>query len=593
MRARFHWFAIALGLHLVVLGADASLITRVTAGGHGVLGPMPRTPVFTPDGRYICFDALRNPLAGGAPTTHLQTYVFDRTTGTFIGVSVTPGGMLGNRDSFDPSISDDGRWVSFTSGATDLIAGDTNGVDDVFLRDLVLGVTTRISVGPGGAQSPAFAWGSSMAGDGSAVAFHSGAALAPADTNVAVDVYVHEPSTGVTSLMSIDDGGIVGNETSAWPSISRDGQRVAFSSTSTSFASGGSSGIFHVWLHDRQTGTTTLIDTVPAGGLPNGSSYGVQISADGGWVLFNSSATDLVPGNPEGGVFLRDLGAATTSRVPAGASDASMTGISQDGRFSTVRSGGTIFLYDRIATTVEVASGLEVGAGFSAPISADGRFVVFSNVGRLEPTDDDDVPDLFVLDREPPPVCTGGATIAKAQLKLSRLIVPAEARQRLTLSGRLMLPAGPPLDSDQVGAQLLVEDIGTRDLSIFELSFRTYPVPAGATGTGCGSGDGWQSGATSIRYRNLSSALDPPACTPESANGLGILSFKDRRSTGLGILVKAKGRDSFIPRPTGPLRITVVLSAAEADGLAGKCGTRVFAAAECKLRGNTYVCSAS
>src|SRR5437867_4098205 len=178
-------------------------------------------------------------------------------------VSLTASGAQANGGSgyaFPPSISADGRYVAFESLASNLVAGDTNGRVDVFLRDRQGGTTERVSVATGGAQ---------------------------------------------------------GDSWSAAPSISADGRRVAFRSPATNFVAGATIVYAQIFLRDRQSGTTEQVSVASDGTYGNSDTYAASISADGRYVAFGSISTNLVSGdtNSWADVFVRDLRSGTTERV--------------------------------------------------------------------------------------------------------------------------------------------------------------------------------------------------------------------------------------------------------------------------------------
>src|SRR5206468_8005529 len=137
--------------------------------------------------------------------------------------------------------------------------------------------------------------------DGRLVAFHSDATnLVAGDTNGATDVFVHDRQTGTTERVSVPSGGTEGNGFSAGPALSADGRFVAFHNTATNLVAGDTNGKTDVFVHDRQTGTTERVSVASDGTQGNGPSSGAALSADGGLVAFHGTATNLVAGDTSG-----------------------------------------------------------------------------------------------------------------------------------------------------------------------------------------------------------------------------------------------------------------------------------------------------
>jgi hypothetical protein len=176
-------------------------------------------------------------------------------------------------------------------------------------------------------------------------------------------------------------------------------------------------------------------------------------------------------------------------------------------------------------------------------------------------------------------ICVGGGTIGPAVVKLGRL-QGGTGDETFAMTGTMTLPADAagPFDPRSRGLQILLEDLGAAK-ALLDFTAETAPVPGGAPGTGCDAASGWRKAT----YRNRSGAL-PPACAPGSANGLRTVRLKDRRARGRGIAFAATGRGATLMAPTGPLRLTIVLGADRAAGLAGACASHVFPAASCKTK---------
>ncbi|MBI3988598.1 MAG: PD40 domain-containing protein, partial [candidate division NC10 bacterium] len=377
--------------------------------------------------------------------------------GTTTRVSVASDGTQGNSRSFYPAatndrvISADGRYVAFISFATNLVPGDTNSTNDIFVHDLETGQTTRISIASDGTQANSESKSPSISADGRYVAFDSAASnLVPGDTNGARDVFVHDRETGKTTRVSVASNGRQGDSHSEDPSISADGRYVAFGSFSHDLiwidldgdgrceeAEGCDiNGSADIYVHDRQTGQTTRVSVAFDGTPTNSGSDEPSISDDGRYVAFLSAATNLVPGDTNGrwDVFVHDRLTGQTTRVSV-ASDGTQTNswsdfpsISADGRyvaFDSIASNlvpgdtngfGDVFVHDQVTgqtTRFSIASdGREANGGSSWPsISADGRYVAFaSSANNLVPGDTNDHPDIFVHDRGPIPNLTAGCT---------------------------------------------------------------------------------------------------------------------------------------------------------------------------------------
>src|SRR5438445_496038 len=235
-----------------------------------------------------------------AVTLLLLTALGGRSAGaqTTVRVSVASDGTEGNDVSLGSALSADGRFVAFDSAATDLVAGDTNGVSDVFVHDRQTGTTERVSVASDGTQGNDASFYSALSADGRFVAFDSDATnLVAGDTNGTTDVFVHDRQTGTTERVSVaSGGGTQGNGKSggffAFPALSADGRFVAFQSDAPNLVAGDTNGTTDVFVHDRQTGTTERVSVASGGSQGNGCSAGPVLSADGRFVAFHRPATN-------------------------------------------------------------------------------------------------------------------------------------------------------------------------------------------------------------------------------------------------------------------------------------------------------------
>lgn len=236
-------------------------------------------------------------------------------------ISVGTGNTQGDGRTQSVTVSGDGRYVVFDSYATNLVAGDGNGQPDVFLHDTQTGTTTRISVDTGGGDVNGLSSSPTISDDGRYVVFHTIADdLVAGDTNASVDVFVRDVQTGTTTLVSVPAGGGPGNSHSGNADMSADGRYIVFNSSATNMVDGDTNGQGDVFIRDLQTGTTTRVSVGDDETQSSGQSLNGKVSDDGQRVAFVSHANNLVAGdtNSDDDIFVRDLAAGTTgaSRSP-------------------------------------------------------------------------------------------------------------------------------------------------------------------------------------------------------------------------------------------------------------------------------------
>jgi Tol biopolymer transport system component len=398
------------------------------------------------DGRFVAFLSAANNIVVADNNAAVDVFVRDRTNGLTERVSVSTGGGEGNSasgsldpnfDSVTPSISAAGRFVAFESSASNLVAGDTNGTRDVFVRDRTNGTTERVSVATGGAQGNSFSGDPAISADGRFVAFASAATnLVNDDTNNTADIFVRDRTTGTTTLVVFSTGGGRANCSSYMPAISADGRYVAYGSCATNLVSGAN--LNDIYLRDRISGRTEQV------GVGLGNSFHPSISADGRYVAFERNTSDV-------GTFVRDRINGSIERVdvaPGGGPNNANSGggrpmISADGRFvafvssaSNLITGDTnrtsdVYVRDRALVATERVSLTQAGSegnSFSnnPAISADGRFVAFTSAATNMVTGDTNaVNDVFVRDR---------GTIAEKTISVSDAAV-SEGNPQLSVGG--------------------------------------------------------------------------------------------------------------------------------------------------------------
>ena len=325
------------------------------------------------DGRYVAFVSLASNLVPGDDNRTQDVFVRDRVAGTTRLVSVAATGSPANLWSGVPDISADGRYVVFQSNASDLVAGDTNNVHDVFVRDLRSGTTKRVSVSAKGAQANLSSFNPTISADGRYVAFDTHADNLISSSKGFGNIYVRDLRTGALELVSVNSREVPGNGGSYDAHISATGRFVSFDAGGwRNFSQAPRLSQTDVYLRDLLRGTTRLVST-PAEGEPTTArderaSFSCGVSASGRYVAFESFATDLVPGGTQDylhHVYLRDM------------------------------RRGTTWLVDRDMNGVEA-----VRSTHGCRLSSDGRFVVFTSPARnLVPSDANHLPDVFVWNR--------------------------------------------------------------------------------------------------------------------------------------------------------------------------------------------------
>jgi Tol biopolymer transport system component len=323
--------------------------TLVSVASDGTQGNAEsKMPSISADGRYVAFVSDASNLVPGDTNGWSDVFVHDRQTGQTTMVSVATDGSLGDGPALFPQISSDGRFVAFVSDASNLVPGDTNGWSDVFVHDQQTGETTRVSVASDGTQANYDSFQPTISANGRYVGFHSWASnLVYGDTNGYDDVFIHDRETGETTRVSVASDGTQGNGKSKFPSISSDGRFVAFVSDASNLVQGDTNDSADVFVHDRQTGETTRVSVRSDGMEVNNAYVSIShiireyISADGRYVTFTSNADNLVPGDTNGvsDVFVHDRQSGKTIRISVASDGEQGTGssggpsISLDGRY--------------------------------------------------------------------------------------------------------------------------------------------------------------------------------------------------------------------------------------------------------------------
>jgi Tol biopolymer transport system component len=267
-------------------------------------------PSISADGRYIAFASDASNLVSGAATTATRIYIKDTLTGDI--QVITNSGTPVTTDDVS-SISASGKYVAYATN-TALTGADTNGTTDVYRYDRVTGTSVYCSQSTGGTGGNARSLAPRMSTDGSRVVFYSEATnLVAGDTNAVADVFLRDITAGTTTRLSLTTGGVEQDagpvDIEAWqPEISLDGKWCAFESTATNLVAGDTNGVQDIFLRDIATPVTTRVSVHTDGTEANARCDFPGISEDGRYVLFQSNATNLVDGGPPaaGGWYIHD-----------------------------------------------------------------------------------------------------------------------------------------------------------------------------------------------------------------------------------------------------------------------------------------------
>jgi len=379
----------------------------------GADGPVGRTVDGYGEGRFIAFSSWASGV-GGSTGAKRQVFWRDRLTGETLLISASASGAEGNGDSVAPAISADGLSVVFESYASNLVAGDTNGVRDVFLwsaQDRQGGVQ-RVSVGAGGVQANMDCYEPSVSGDGGVVAFSSSAnnlTTGVATINT-VNVFKRDVLAGTTTLITRGTNGKdVGGSR---PMLSEDGKRLVFYSEAANLVAGDTNNLWDIFVHDQAGGAITRVSLTNGGGERNQGNESASrvvvpaISGNGRVVAFATTASNMVAGDTNGvqDVFAVDLASGLVLRASVagngtqGNADSPITqgerpSLSFDGSwlaFSTSAStlgtpAGNVLVRNLVSGDLRVMSNV-VSNSVSAPmLSRNGAYVVFGSSTSLDP----------------------------------------------------------------------------------------------------------------------------------------------------------------------------------------------------------------
>jgi Tol biopolymer transport system component len=504
---------LGLGLLLLFGSVGCTWVGRasVDSAGTEAIG-WSYSPALSADGRYVAFSSSASNLVAGDTNGYRDIFVRDTIANTTSRMSVDSAGDEGNGHSHHPALSADGRYVTFSSTASNLVAGDTNGLEDIFVRDTISNTTIRVSIDSTGNEGNANSDTPALSADGRYVAFMSWADnLVAGDTNGYRDIFVRDTIANTTTRVSVDSAGNEGNEYSHHPALSADGRYVAFSSLANNLVAGDTNGHFDVFVRDTISNTTSRVSVDSAGNEGNSFSGTPALSANGRYIAFMSRADNLVTGDTNGfeDIFVRDTIANTTTRVDVDSAGNEGNGISgsdypasenpvlsADGRYVAFSSWSDnlvtgdsnnmedIFVRDTIANTtsrVSVDSAGNEGNGYNQnpALSADGRYVAFSSwADNLVAGDSNDDPDIFVR-----------ANPVVSVLSVVPDMLPIGATTSITITGTNFLPGSIPIIPDGTVSNFVLvnETTMTLDLTVdSSAASGSVNVSVALVGTGAG-----------------------------------------------------------------------------------------------------------
>ncbi|HUP78051.1 MAG TPA: hypothetical protein VM260_05755, partial [Pirellula sp.] len=413
---------------IFVRDLSSGAVTRVSTDAASVQSNGTSSqPHISDDGKWVVFRSDASNLVAGDTNNRMDIFVKDLSTGAIARVSTDSASVQGNNDSSDPDISADGKFVAFTSLATNLVAGDTNNSNDIFVKDLTTGVTSRVSTNASSLQGSGGSFAPSISADGKLVAFHSNASdLVASDTNFTTDVFVKNRTTGATTRVSTSSATAQGNNFSFGANISADGKMVAYYSYANNLAASDNNGSTDVFVKDLTTGLTTLVSTSSASVQGNGHSIDPSLSPDGKFIAFSSRANNLVAGdsNSTYDIFVKDLVNGTTSRISTNSAsvqsnlESQLPSISADGKVVAFESlASNLVAGDNNSASDVFAKDLNTGntsspslrdfslavqlsgndVSLDSSISADGNIVAFTSLANnLVASDTNGMNDVFV-----------------------------------------------------------------------------------------------------------------------------------------------------------------------------------------------------
>jgi len=403
--------------------ADLVRIARSNQTVQGNAGSS--NPSINATGSLVAFESNADNWVAADTNGVTDIFVKNLNTDKVVRISTDASGTQANGASFGPALSANGRYVVFSSAATNLVIGDNNDAVDVFRKDLQTGATIRVSTDSRGIQADGASDSATISANGRFVAFASDAGhLVADDTNAARDVFVKDLKTGKLACVSCNADGLLGNRHSLSPSINSSGRLVAFASLADNLVTGDSNSASDIFVKNVATGALFRVTTNALGEEADGYSLAPAISGNGRYLVFYSTANNLIAngGNFRSDIYIKDLKTGALANLSTNAqgelADAFSfnPAISANGRYvafysyasnlaagdsnssadifvKNLKSGAVTRLFDGSLSE-------RVADKFTKPaVNGNGRFVAFeSEVSTLVANDTNHAGDVFRFD---------------------------------------------------------------------------------------------------------------------------------------------------------------------------------------------------
>lgn len=351
---------------------ETTLVNVTTDGGFAAQGATNSVQI-TPDGRYVLFTSDASNLVPGDTNGYGDVFVRDMVSQETTRVNIAVDGTQANYyPNGDGSISDDGRYVVFGSSASSLFPGDVNGRQDCIVKDMQTGAVTNISYAHDGGLGNGHSFYPIISGDGTKVAFVSYATnMVPGDVRTEANLFIRDLGTGsIERVDATTAGGESATEVDInYCDLDYTGRRVVFGSRQTDIVDVPVGVLSQVYLRDTESDETTVVARTVDANVSNGQCYAPTITSDGRWVSFVGAATNLVADDTNGtyDVFLRDMDSDTIERLNYNENDEQLNGGTYEQRLSD---DATTIIFNSWATNIV------------APFSPGGRGHIYSRAFR-------------------------------------------------------------------------------------------------------------------------------------------------------------------------------------------------------------------